>query len=847
MDLESFAKTIFEQINNGRDKLQITTLPDIDEASNANNVNFDLVSFSVVKSEHEDLETTTATFISELEKIFSEEELEPEIKAKKNILLNKNATHLSVEVRLEEGVIFLNIRIHYHYLELDPIGPIIGGDMVLQGVVRMLYEEYAPAVVVVEKSDYLHDDYERILLINPWNMIMSKSDEETRFIIPIKIPSEYNNCFIKAKIYLDKYDLIPFDEEDESYALNNNMIYAINYIDKFTTDNIVENEVKLEIPESELNNYNSEEINKEDDNNNYNNNDNEDEKIKEEVQHEFGVNEDDVDSTEEKRIASHVVVDVKIATDYDEMISLQAEGYDLVCRLITSDGFVDDQEHLWKFFLMCTYGPPGGNGLEDIAFVKTLKSVGTLPTLAGFDLIDFDLSDAEDDYSIYCGIKTGPRPRFKDLIMISASFENELLLTDYINSFKCLYKAAPPEMASRNGGPCGILLSLTEKTRALRRSLMYGGETKSGSETKSLADDHTLESIYQTDEEIIAKFQALMEELEIEKKSLLLRNVDLQKKTAPLYYRDKLVQGQTASSRIVADVLSAENAEDANNNLNAINANLEKVNSYKDILSQIHEARNKLSKQNKEFDQLALDLQTRLDDKEFKANGIASSFQHFKKEILQKSENSRTGFKIPPVQVKQIEDRELKREEDLEKIRLKNISLRTIFRKLEKNLRAREQLAEGLHMIDFEQLKIENQTLNEKIEERSEELGKLKRKKTVTVQILTHLREKLRFLEKVNSVDREKLHELEHSMTKMRNTVTIDKLNRDAIRLENKDLKAKQGFATSDLLLVDFEQRNAKLESLRATVDELKQRYQILMQQTNPAKQWKFNDEESKV
>lgn len=56
-------------------------------------------------------------------------------------------------------------------------------------------------------------------------------------------------------------------------------------------------------------------------------------------------------------------------------------------------------------------------------------------------------------------------------------------------------------------------------------------------------------------------------------------------------------------------------------------------------------------------------------------------------------------------------------------------------RKLEKNLRAKEQLAEGLHLIDFEQLKIENQTLGEKIEERNEELQKLRKKNTVTVQV----------------------------------------------------------------------------------------------------------------
>lgn len=56
-----------------------------------------------------------------------------------------------------------------------------------------------------------------------------------------------------------------------------------------------------------------------------------------------------------------------------------------------------------------------------------------------------------------------------------------------------------------------------------------------------------------------------------------------------------------------------------------------------------------------------------------------------------------------------------------------------------------EQLAEGLHMIDFEQLKINNVDLNEKIEERNEEILKLRKKLTSTVQVLAHLKEKLQF------------------------------------------------------------------------------------------------------
>jgi Domain of unknown function (DUF4201) len=54
--------------------------------------------------------------------------------------------------------------------------------------------------------------------------------------------------------------------------------------------------------------------------------------------------------------------------------------------------------------------------------------------------------------------------------------------------------------------------------------------------------------------------------------------------------------------------------------------------------------------------------------------------------------------------------------------------------RLEATVREREQLAEGLHLIDFEQLKVESQALHEKADERGEEVLRLKRKITATVQ-----------------------------------------------------------------------------------------------------------------
>lgn len=65
-------------------------------------------------------------------------------------------------------------------------------------------------------------------------------------------------------------------------------------------------------------------------------------------------------------------------------------------------------------------------------------------------------------------------------------------------------------------------------------------------------------------------------------------------------------------------------------------------------------------------------------------------------------------------------------------------------------LKKKEQLAEGLHLIDYEQLKIENQTLNEKIEERNEELTRLRGKIINHVIMLSHTREKMKYIETQN-------------------------------------------------------------------------------------------------
>jgi CII-binding regulator of phage lambda lysogenization HflD len=98
--------------------------------------------------------------------------------------------------------------------------------------------------------------------------------------------------------------------------------------------------------------------------------------------------------------------------------------------------------------------------------------------------------------------------------------------------------------------------------------------------------------------------------------------------------------------------------------------------------------------------------------------------------------------------IEQWEVHEGLKDQEVHQYRLQNISLRNRHDNLDKVYKKSEQLADGLHLIDFEQLKIENQTLNEKIEERNEELHKLKKKITQTVVILSHTREKFQYIMK---------------------------------------------------------------------------------------------------
>lgn len=89
-------------------------------------------------------------------------------------------------------------------------------------------------------------------------------------------------------------------------------------------------------------------------------------------------------------------------------------------------------------------------------------------------------------------------------------------------------------------------------------------------------------------------------------------------------------------------------------------------------------------------------------------------------------------------------DEKLKsKDSEIEKLRLRNITLKAHTQKVASQLKQKEEMGDVLHYIDFHQLQIENKQHLSRIDERNQELLKLKLSTGNTVQVLNNLKQEL--------------------------------------------------------------------------------------------------------
>lgn len=91
--------------------------------------------------------------------------------------------------------------------------------------------------------------------------------------------------------------------------------------------------------------------------------------------------------------------------------------------------------------------------------------------------------------------------------------------------------------------------------------------------------------------------------------------------------------------------------------------------------------------------------------------------------------------------------------------------------------------------------------------------------------------EKLRCIENNNASLNKLLGNVENETMAKRGALTGSKKDRDVIRDDNKELRRKQGFASSAGLLTDYEQRVKDLGDIKAKINELSDKYNMLASQ----------------
>ncbi|ESN92601.1 hypothetical protein HELRODRAFT_164675 [Helobdella robusta] len=297
-------------------------------------------------------------------------------------------------------------------------------------------------------------------------------------------------------------------------------------------------------------------------------------------------------------------------------------------------------------------------------------------------------------------------------------------------------------------------------------------------------------------------------------------NLLLQRKLADHYKRKKgSFDDDTQQQQQQQQQQTTNNIDDDVNQMDIDKQYLHKLDEYKKRMDEYAGAmerhKNELNDYSDTCRKVTLrDFEELLKFAEFKKQTCSQFLQH-KKDLIKEIERK--------LAIENDKDREIKQ------LRLEHYKLLYKVLKRSKLVKDSERLSGGLRILDFEQLKIENQTYKEKIEERNEDLQKLSDKRTKSIVILTHCNEKSFHVENSLKTKTNDLHSIEKNISLIRDELTHLKIARDNLRKENSGLKSGLVLLENKRLIRDFQGCAEKNGSLNADLLALKNQYNDLL------------------
>jgi len=248
---------------------------------------------------------------------------------------------------------------------------------------------------------------------------------------------------------------------------------------------------------------------------------------------------------------------------------------------------------------------------------------------------------------------------------------------------------------------------------------------------------------------------------------------------------------------------------------------------YDIAVQEMDEVREEIALTKRNSEQLLDTLRARMEECDVRIAEIKKDAYEFKRDIVTGAENFRTGKTIAEKAVRYMEEKLRAKGAIAEKLRLKNATLKSQYQKVEGQLQQKEDMGEVLHVIDFDQLKIENQQYLEKIEERNNELLRLKLTTGNTVQVLNTLKHKLNHLTTESELLKRETTSRKESLAKISEEITrVEQEKEQAARLDRK-LRREENTESNMPQVLDYVQQKAEAFELERNLSAWKRKVDI--------------------
>ncbi|KAF2896175.1 hypothetical protein ILUMI_09998 [Ignelater luminosus] len=230
------------------------------------------------------------------------------------------------------------------------------------------------------------------------------------------------------------------------------------------------------------------------------------------------------------------------------------------------------------------------------------------------------------------------------------------------------------------------------------------------------------------------------------------------------------------------------------------------------------------------------DMRSQRDDQLSMLNIHFNTMQNREKEIGTGLINTKTGKEIPDKLVERLLKRQRDKWTEVASMRLAYIKIRDRVGEKKAALHALDCIGDNLHLIDYEQLKIENQSHTDKIEERDEELTRLRVKCQGAMQCLAHVREKSAAIQIDIQSLTERYEEVAMEYSECRERLNYFKQERDNYRIETDKLCEESGLLSKPKLLLDMEKALKEVDIKSKQLENLQEENQRIKYSLNAVK-----------